>query len=293
MRSGLLVACLVLSGCSQRNEVIVFHATSLSRVFADAAERLQARVPALTLRLEPSGSQVAARKVSEQGLRADVVAVADDAILERLLVPRLAPRVVVFATNELVLAHLTHSTGTDEMSAVNWPDLLSRPGVRLGRVDADLAPVGYHTLIAWQLAEQTLARPGLAHRLRQGVAKEHVAHDEAELLALLEARAVDYAFLYRSTAEDHRLKVTPLPDEVNLSRPELGEGYGQATIEVQLRSGDARTRLRGRVITYGLVVPTEAQNPRGAEAFLDLLFSEDGRRMLERHGFRPLAERPK
>jgi molybdate/tungstate transport system substrate-binding protein len=284
----LLLACALASGCEPRRELVVFHASSLSRVFDDLARQLEARQPRLVVRLEPSGSQVAARKVSEQGLRADVVAVADDAILRRLLVPAHAPEVVVFATNELVLAHLAHSQGTEEVSEASWPQVLERDGVRLGRVDEDLAPLGYHTLLAWQLAEAVLGAPGLAGRLRERCARQHVTHDEAELLALLEARALDYAFLYRSTAEDHRLKVTRLPDTVNLSRPEAAASYARASVEVTMASGQPPVRVAGRAITAALAVPADAPNPAAARAFVELLSSEVGRRTLERHGFHPV-----
>ncbi len=291
MRRPALIACaLVLAGCQQKKELVVFHATSLSAVFADVAAKLEARDPKLTVRLEPSGSQVAARKVSEQGLRADVVAVADDAVLERLLVPQHAPRAVVFATNELVLAHLAHSRGTDEVTEENWPEVLARDGVRLGRVDEDLAPLGYHTLLGWQLAERALSRPGLAARLKAACAREHVTPDEAELLALLEARALDYAFLYRSTAEAHRLKVTPLPEAANLSRRERAADYAQAAVEVRMRSGEPKVKVPGRPIAYGLAVPANAPNPDAARAFLEALASDEGRKALERHGFRPVRQ---
>ena len=40
-----------------------------------------------------------------------------------------------------------------------------------------------------------------------------MTHDEVELVTLLETRAIDYAFLLRSTAEDHHLKITSLPEQ--------------------------------------------------------------------------------
>lgn len=285
----LFLLCLLLvllPACEQRRELIIFHAASLSRVFGDAADHLKATNPKLRVRLEPSGSQVAARKVTEQHLQADLVAVADDAILRKLFP---SSNVIVFATNELVLAHLAHSKFTDEVTEASWPDVLTREGVRLGRVDEDLAPVGYHTQLAWQLAEQELARPGLSASLNAHCAKEHVAHDETELLALLEARGIDYAFLYRSTAEDHRLKVTALPDAMNLSQRERAASYAKAHVEVRLRSGEPKVTLTGRPISYGLIIPADAPNPEAAKAFVDWLRSEDGRRALERHGYHAVA----
>lgn len=288
MRCALAMALVLLAGaCKPKREVVVFHAASLSAVFGEVAERLKGQEPTLSVRLEPSGSQVAARKVTEQGLRADVVAVADDAILERLLIPARAPRAVVFATNELVLAHLAHSKGTDEVTQANWPEVVTRAGVRLGRVDEDLAPIGYHTLFAWQLAEAETGRAGLARQLRHACPKERVVHDETELLALLEAKAIDYAFLYRSTAEEHRLKVTRLGDAVSLSRPELAPAYAKASTQVRLHSGEAPFTLQGRPITYALAVLSDAPNAPGARAFVEALESDEGRRALERHGFKP------
>lgn len=278
-------------GCSKSNEVVIFYASSLSSVLGDAAEAFRREHPRVRVRLEPSGSQVAARKVSELGLRPDIVAVADAGIIGKIMVPRYASWNVVFATNELVLAHKDHSRFTDEVSTQNWPSVLTRPGVRLGRADPDTAPLGYHTLLAWQLAEQSstygAATANLAARLSDQCAKEHVTHDEAELLGLLESRALDYAFLFRSTAEDHHLKITALPPEENLSRPELAAQYAKASVEVRMKQGEGKVRITGAPITYGLTMPTLAPQPALAREFIAMLMGEQGNRMLRRRGFQP------
>ncbi|MHB8873643.1 MAG: substrate-binding domain-containing protein [Myxococcaceae bacterium] len=291
MRGGLRLsrrACLtagaaLLPGCRERPELVVFHASSLSRAFFELGELVQVGSPRLSIRAEPSGSQVAARKVSELGMRADLVATADVAILERLMVPEHAAFSLEFATNELVLAHRDHSRFTDLVSAENWPEVLLRPGVRLGRVDPDLAPLGYHTLVAWTLAGQ-----GLAERLAGACAPEHVAPDEAELVAQLEARAIEYAFVYRSTAEDHRLKLVELPPELNLSRRDLAPHYAKASVEVRMKLVGPRVRLAGSPVVYGLAIPRRAKNPEAARRFVTTLLSAKGRGVLERAGLHPL-----
>jgi molybdate/tungstate transport system substrate-binding protein len=243
--------------------------------------------------MEPSGSQVAARKVSELGLRADIVAVADASIIGKIMIPNHAGWNVVFATNELVLAHKDHSRFTDEINTQNWPSVVTRSGVRLGRADPDTAPLGYHTLVAWQLAEQSptygTAGANLAARLAGQCAKEHVTHDEAELLGLLESRALDYAFLFRSTAEDHHLKITALPPEQNLSRPELAAQYAKASIEVRMKQGEGKARIVGAPITYGLTMPASAPQPALARDFIATLLGDKGNRLLRRHGFQPAS----
>jgi molybdate/tungstate transport system substrate-binding protein len=287
-----LLCLVVFTGCRKPPaEVVVFHASSLTAVLGDAAEKFQRENPRVRVRLEPSGSQVAARKVVELGMRADIVAVADAGIIGKMMIPRHANWNVIFATNEIVLAHKDHSRFTDEISTQNWPNVLARPGVRLGRADPDTAPLGYHTLLAWQLAEKSGtygdAGADLAARLAGQCAKEHVTHDEAELLTLLEARAIDYAFVFRSTAEDHHLKITALPADQNLSQPELAAHYASVSVEVRMKQGEGKARIIGGPVTYGITIPADAPQAAQARRFVATLLGEGGRRLLERRGFHP------
>jgi molybdate/tungstate transport system substrate-binding protein len=290
----LHVLCLLCAfwgcpGCKRSpTEVVVFYASSLSAVLGDAAEAFQKANPQLRLRLEPSGSQVAVRKVVELGMRADIVAVADAGLIPKMMIPSHAGWSAIFATNEIVLAHKDHSRFTDQITPASWPEVLTRPGVRLGRADPDTAPIGYQTLMVWQLAEAS--SPGLVAKLTAQCAKEHVTHDEAELLSLLESRAVDYAFLFRSTAEDHHLKILTLPPEINLSRQELAARYATASVEVRMKQGQGNGRIAGAPVIYGLAIPANAPHPDAAARFAAFLFSEPGRKLLGRRGFHPLAQ---
>ena len=280
--------------CKPRTtEIVVFYASSLSAMLGDAAEVFQRENPKLRLRLEPSGSQVATRKVTELGMRADIVVVADAAIIPKMMIPGHATWNAVFATNEIVLAHKDHSKWTDQIRPENWPEILLREGVRLGRADPDTAPIGYQTLMVWRLAEASgvygPAGAGLAARLTGQCAIAQVTHDEAELLALLESRAIDYAFLFRSTAEDHHLKILSLPPEINLSRQDLAARYAQASVEVRMKQGQGARRIAGAPVTYGLTIPTNAPHAEAAARFAAFLLGDQGRRLLDRRGFHPLT----
>lgn len=293
----LWATCLVallgaFVGCRARTtEIVVFYASSLSAMLGDATEAFQKQNPAFRLRLEPSGSQVAARKVSELGMRADIVAVADAALIPNMLIPSHATWSTIFATNEIVLAHKDHSKWTDQITPQSWPEILARPGVRLGRADPDTAPAGYQTLMVWQLAESSglygPAGAGLAARLTAQCSQAHVTHDEAELLALLESRAIDYAFLFRSTAEDHHLKILALPPEINLARTDMAARYASAQVEIRMKQGQDKGKLVGAPITYGVTIPKQATHPEAATRFLAFLLGPEGKRLLERRGFHP------
>ena len=291
----LLFSLLALagSGCkSGRREVVVFAAASLARALSDLEQQLEARHPDLDLRLEISGSQVACRKVAELNRRGDVVAVADHQIIERILRPTHAEFNIRFATNAVVLAHMQHSRHTEQITAKNWPQVLQRPGVRLGRVDPDLAPMGYRTLLVWQLAarQRGTAGRGLAARLAAKCAPEHVAPHEGQLLQLLQARSIDYAFVYRSTAEEHNLKTVQLPDAINLGAASLARAYAAASVRVSAgRRGSAPQLVRGAPVLYGLTIPRSAPNPAGAARVVASLLGSAGQRSLKRTGFRPLT----
>ena len=295
----LRVLCLLCAPCSfpacksRTTEVIVFHASSLSSVLGDAAEAFQKTNPRIRIRLEPSGSQVATRKVSELGMRADIVAVADSALIDKMLIPEHAAWNAVFATNEIVIAHKDHSKWTDQITTQNWPEILVRDGLRLGRADPDTSPIGYQTLMVWQLAESSGAYGTLGaqlpDRLKSKCSKDHVVHDEAELLALLESRSIDYAFLFRSTAEDHHLKILTLPPEINLSSQALAERYSSAKVEIRMRQGQGSALIVGAPVTYGLTIPSRAPHPDAAVHFSAFLFTDAGRRLFERRGFHPIS----
>jgi molybdate/tungstate transport system substrate-binding protein len=281
-------------GCRrQRLDLTVYYATSLSAVLGDLAATYQKQHPNTHVRLEPSGSQVAVRKVTEQGMKADVVAAADARLIDKMLIPKHASWNAVFATNEIVIAHKDHSRFTDQIKDTNWAEILTRPEVRLGRADPDTAPIGYNTLMVWQLAEKSsrLGADGadLTKRLLARCAPEHVTHDEAEVLALLESRAIDYAFLFRSTAEDHHLKTVALGPEINLSRLDLAADYARAQVEIRMKQGDGRSVLTGGPVTYGVTIPSNAPQAAVAADFLAFVLGPDGARALARRGFRPVS----
>jgi molybdate/tungstate transport system substrate-binding protein len=289
----LAFLCVLPSSCKRPGtEIIVYYASSLSAVLGDAAEAFQKSNPSYRVRLEPSGSQVAVRKVTELGMRADLVAVADSGLIPKMMIPSHATWNAIFATNEIVLAHKDHSRFTDQISAANWSEVLLRDGVRLGRADPDTAPIGYQTVMVWQLAEAAVGQggAGLAERLAGKCSSAHITHDEAELLALLESRAIDYAFLFRSTAEDHHLKILSLPPEINLSRRDLSARYATASVEIRMKQGQNGAHITGAPVVYGLTIPTHAPHAEAAARFVSFLVGEPGRRLFERRGFHPLAQ---
>jgi len=290
---GLAIALATVGCRSRRVDLTVRYATSLTAVLGDLSTSYHKRHANVHIQLDPSGSQVAARKISELGMKADVVAVADARLIDKMLVPGHAAWSAVFATNEIVIAHMDHSRFTDQVTDKNWPQFLTRPEIRLGRANPDTAPIGYNALFVWQLAERSgvFGQDGidLERRLKARCSPEHVVQNEADLLSLLESRAIDYAFMFRSTVEDHHLKMVRLPDAMNLSRVDLTDTYAAAKVEVRMKQGDERALLTGAPVTYGVTIPKNAPHASVAADFLTFVMGQEGRRAFIRRGFHPLS----
>jgi ABC-type molybdate transport system substrate-binding protein len=139
-------------------ELSIFFAASLDQVLAEMKTAFEQTHPGVQVRAEASGSQVAARKVSEYGRKADLVLTADWRVIDELLRPAHATWNIGFASNEIVLAYSESSRHAAEINGDNWPGMLLRNDVRVARVNEDLVPIGYQTLLVWKLAERHYAQ---------------------------------------------------------------------------------------------------------------------------------------
>lgn len=288
------LAAIVLAGCSSKarpTPLVVFNAGSLAAPFRDLLAAFQADNPAAVPAQESSGSLEAARKVTELGKVPDVLAVADYAILDRLLRPAHASWQVMFARNAMVLAYTERSAGAGEVNGANWWQVLLRPDVRVGRSDPALDPSGYRALMVLQLAEKHYAEPGLAAKLMLAMPARYVRPKEADLTALLQAGELDYAWTYRSIAQTTGLRFVELSREIDLGDPALADAYAVARVMVPgaKRAGGEMLELVGEPIVYALTIPTAAPHPELAHAFVRFALSAVGRAIIERNGLVPIV----
>jgi molybdate/tungstate transport system substrate-binding protein len=279
-----------LSAQSVSGPLTVFNAGSLAAPFRDALQEFRRRNPGIDPRQESSGSLEAARKLTELGKIPDVLGVADSAVIPSILIPGQATWYVTFARNAMVLVHTDRSTGAREINQDNWWQVLLRPGIRTGRSDPALDPNGYRTLFVTQLAERHYRQPGLGARLHAAMPPRFMRPKEADLVALIQAGELDYAFSYRSIATTTGLPMVTLPDAVDLSDPARAAEYAMATVKLPgaTRAGADSVVMTGAPIVYALTIPLRAPNRPAAIAFARFLLSADGRAIFQKHGFLPV-----
>ena len=266
------------------NELIVFHAGSLALPLREVSELFMQRHPAVKVKAEASGSRDAARKVSDLGRQCDVLASADYMVVQNLLMPDHADFNIRFATNELAIAFTEDSKYAGEINAENWPDVLLRKSVAVGRSDPNRDPCGYRSVMAMQLAELHYDQPGFAEKLLAKDGKKYIRPKETDLLALVEAGEIDYLFIYRSVVVQHGLKLIELPDEVNLKSPEHADFYRQATVEVTGKQPGEFITRQGEPMVYSVTVPLNAPHRELAEEYVALLLSPEGQAIMEKNG---------
>ncbi|HEX9166323.1 MAG TPA: extracellular solute-binding protein [Gemmatimonadales bacterium] len=287
----LLVLATPLAAQATSGPLTVFNAGSLAASFRDLLQAFAARHPGVEPRQESSGSLEAARKLTDLGRVPDVLGVADYQVLTSLIVPQHADWYATFARNSMVLIHTSRSIGARDITGQNWWQVLLRPGVRTGRSDPAQDPNGYRTLMVTQLAERHYRQPGLAGRLLAAMPPKYVRPKEADLVALVQAGELDYAWSYRNIAVTTGLPSVALPAEVDLSDPRLEGTYGQATVRIPAGRGADSLTLTGEPIVYAVTIPRQAPNPAAAAAFVRFVLSPDGQAILRRHGY-ILIDRP-
>ncbi len=285
----LICLLLTLSGCGggSGKDLVVFHAGSLSVPVRKLSEAFESANPGVRVLAEAAGSLHSARKITDLDRTCDIMLSADHIVVSSMLIPRYASWNIRFATNEIVIAYRPESAYSSIFREENWPDILLKRDVIIGRADPDADPCGYRTVFAARLAEEYYGRPGLADSLLSKDT-EYIRPKEVDLVALTETGVIDYMFQYRSVAIQHGFKYLELPDEINLSSPDMKERYDQATFMIPGKTPGMRTMVRGDYISYSGTVLDNAPQKDLAMKFFAFMLSDEGRAIFIECGQEPL-----
>jgi molybdate/tungstate transport system substrate-binding protein len=167
-------------------------------------------------------------------------------------------------------------------------DILLRDDVTYARSDPDSDPCGYRSVLTFKLAEEYYKMKGLENRLTSKN-KDFIRPKEVDLVALVEANAVDYMFQYKSVAIQHDLKYIELPDYINLGNPARNNIYSSVSMEVKGSTPDTKITITGDYINYSLSVLSEALNKDDAVDFVSFLLSSDGMEIFRKNGQVPIV----
>ncbi|HOI13014.1 MAG TPA: tungstate ABC transporter substrate-binding protein WtpA [Methanoculleus sp.] len=309
-----LIALAVLAaaaGCTdtepERTVLTVIPAGSLLHPLEEIEAAFENQHPDIDVRIEGHGSIQAIRQVTDLGRGIDVVAVADASLIpDMMYIPmsegseNYTDWYVPFARNEIVIAYTDRSTGAEEITVENWYRVLARPDVQVGFSNPMLDACGYRALMVTALAEEYYGEPDLfeaiignsfdppltptraggvatitlPERMRPADAKVAIRDGSIYLLSLLDAGGIDYAFEYRSVAEEHGLRWIDLPPGINLGSAEHADDYQKVHVTLgfqRFRSiGSERT---GQPVVYAVTIPCNAPYPDEARIFVEFMLA--------------------
>ena len=233
----------------------VLAAASLVDAFNELGHRLELQHPGLTVRMSFAGSQQLAAQL-EQGAHGDVFASADERWMSDVsshgLLEGEATR---FAENRMVV--IVPATNPARIGRLQD---LARSGVKL-LLCADAVPAGHYSrAVIHNLGEE----PGFGSDFALRTLGNLVSEEESvrSVVAKVQLGEADAGFVYRSDVNAKLLryvKVFEIPAAANV------------------------------LADYPIAVLKGAAEPVAARAFIDLVLSPEGRRVLERCGFVPVT----
>ncbi len=295
----IVVGMIFGASVHAKEKVVVFHAGSLSVPFSDMEKAFEAKYPQYDLVREAAGSRACARKITDIGKPADVMASAAHKVIDNLLMPDYAKFNVQFVTNERAIAYTPHSKYSDEINATNWVDIFMREGVKVGHSNPNLDPCGYRSILVTQLAEKYYKKPGFYNNLlgygesyengEENKKKVIVRPKETDLLGLLESGVYDYLYIYKSVAKQHGLKYITLPPEVSLKDKKFSDFYKQASIKITGKKPGTFITKKGSPMVYGITVVENdkkglPKNKEGAVKFVKFVLSPEGQDIMKKNG---------
>ena len=192
---------------------------------------------------------------------------------------------VSFASTEVVIGYNPKSRFAADLDRarlgeIPWYQVLQTPGLRIGRPDPELAPLGYRVLFALSLAESFYGVSGLRTQVLVTDQNEDQIFPAEELAARLEAGQLDVAFLYRASVVPLGIPYIVLPPEVNQGQPSLAASYATQSY----RSEKKGVTYKGSPIVYTATVPVNAKHQAAGQAFVLFLLGTEGQAILKEAG---------
>jgi molybdate/tungstate transport system substrate-binding protein len=234
-----------------------------------------------------AGSVALANAIHDKTKTGDVFISADPAVNRTLMGADRGDWVswyVVFARTSMVIGYSAKSKFAADFEKVKngtmpWYQVLEEPGLRLGRTDPNLDPKGYRTLFLFELAQDFYKAPDLGQKIVGVDANPDQIFPEETLETRLESGALDAGIFYLNEAVEKKLPYISLPDEINLSNPDLAAAY--AKVSFTNAKGQA---FKGGPIVYTATVLNRAKDAPDATTFVVYLLSAAGQGIMKDHG---------
>jgi molybdate/tungstate transport system substrate-binding protein len=237
--------------------VSVLYAASLEPVLTKQVAPAFQQATGYTFQGDPGDSGSLANAIKGKVQQADVfvsAAAAKDQVLEGPANGDLVSWYASFASSSLVLGYNPDSKFATDLKSKLWWQVLTEPGILVGRTDPATDPKGALAVQALDGAAAADNAPGL----KDIVASTSNVFPEQTLVGRLQAGQLDVGFFYLAEARPANIPTVPLTGQ------------------------DLKA-------TYTVTVPANAPHPAAAAAFVRYLLGPDAKGPLNQDGFTLLS----
>lgn len=260
------LACLgLVSACARPNPaangdaapvITVMAAASLAEPFEEIGLLFEQQHPGSRADFNLAGSQQLVQQLAE-GAPADVFASANQKQMDNAAA---AGRIDPGSSRPFVLNRLVVILPKDNPAGISTLPDLARPGIKLV-LAAEEVPVGQYSL---EFLARASREGGFGAGYQDKVLQNVVSYENnvKSVLAKVSLGEADAGVVYTSDAggENLQIRTIEIPGELNI------------------------------IATYPIAPVKDSPNPELSQAFIDLVFSEDGQQILEKYGFIPVSE---
>jgi len=241
----------------------IFSAGVAQKAVRSAIEKWNISHPDIPAGITVDGSVDLIRRCLD-GEPSDLLILADDKIIEQMMIPETASGYIVFAGNRMVVA----ANEGYEISSTDWKDKLLAPDATFDHHNPYADPGGYRAVMSMMLADKI--EPGLSEMLLNHPGHFGMGNDPENL------PEIRYCFDYYTRAAGRGAMIAELPEIMNLSSDELAESYAEVSFAV-----DADNTITATPINHALTIPATAAHPDAAAEFAKLFLETD----FESYGF--------
>lgn len=285
-------AALLTFNAHAGNDIRVTYAGSMGRVMDQALGPAYARQHEGKYEGQGQGAYGMARLLAAKKITADVFVSITPGPMQILKDAGLVDSAVPVASTSMVIAYSPKSRFAPQFARMHasnngdWLKLLAQSDMRFGRTDPINDPKGQNIIFTLMLAEKFYKEPGIADKVMQGYRNPAQTHLEGGLLARLESGQVDAAAGYESEVISAHLPYVKLPDEINLSNPDMSQKwYDTVSFTVKDASGKDQVLHTQPLVYYAAVLKNAPHGVDAGKSFISFMQSAPGQALFKENGY--------
>lgn len=293
--SGLLMASLTLGSVSAfaADNINVTYAGSMGVVMDKYLGPTFAQQHKLNYQGQGQGAYGMANLLASKKVVADVFVSITPGPIDVLKKAGLVDTSIPVASTRMVIAYNPKGKYAQQFEAIKdnkagaepWWKVLQTPGLHFGRTDPATDPQGQNIIFTMLLAEKYYHQPGLTKKVLGETTNPQQVLAEGGLLTRLEAGQVDAASGYESATRSAKLPYIVLPDEINLSNPDMSaQWYDTVSFTIKDSAGKEKTLHTQPLVFYAAVLKN-APNPKAAKEFIAFMKSTEGQKIFQENGY--------